>query len=666
MMSEKTITKGIPFESYSWSFGTTSFRVKELKYYIEKQLYLLQNFNEEYKHLEWNNEAQEIYSELLTKEGLFEITTMKEKNARVKTSSLVDLGLLNEKRELTQIGCKVIKETTTIKVNEIFNIREDSFIYLKQLLKYQDSDFDIKPFLAIIYTCLELDKTDFDFFAFILPQCKTKDELISAIDKYKKKDDIYEITYTLSEKSVKKYEYLLKNYDFDKKLNFDDFIMSLLPNRKSSEYSKPAVKLYKRLLNYWENKINSNVKSDEKYNFLKETDFSEIKDKAKIKLNKFMFGIDNLTVKSDKKQVISKFESTKLMSSKNIYEFTFNFAVLFAFGGRLANLEEYKDLNIRYIRLTDIFTIENNQIELDILPKYIFKQWKNSLLTTTKYNDEEYRTILETEQGIDDIHSFMQINTESVIKEIQKDYPQSNITDLKNFAKKIKEEKFNKLIETKFKPNDIIDLLNLIEKRKNDTDDNEILKKMNCDTSIPTVFEYLSGISLYWISEKKCNLFEILNLYLDSNLLPQRFASGLKPDLLYKNNNYDILIEVTLSKKDNQRKMELEPVTRHLGKYCLENKNKSAYCVFIAPYLDPNVLVSFRSYKKLKYYNSNDTTQFIDGLNIIPISIKDLIYILGKNFKYSETESKFCEILKSNESDGYLWYENTIKKIFSK
>ncbi len=665
-MSKKTVSKKIPFESYSWSFGTTSFRVKELKYYIEKQLFLLQKFNEKYKELEWNNEAQEIYSELLTEEGLFEIATMKEKNARVKTSSLVDLGLINEKRELTQVGNKIIKETAEIKFNKTFNIRKDSYIYLKQLLKYQDNDFNIKPFLAIIYSCIEFDKMDFDFFAYILPQCKTKDELLSSISKYKGKKDIYEITYNLSEKSIEKHKELFDTYDFKNKFEFDVFILSLLPNRKSSDYSKSAVELYKKLLDYWENLKNNKYNDDEKYNFLKETDFSDIKDKAKIKLNKFMFGIENLTNKSNKKEIISKFESSRLMKSKDIQEFTFNYAVLFAFGGRLANLEEYKDLNLRYIKLTDIFIIENNQVELDLLPKYIFKQWKNLLLDTINYNNKEYQEKLEKNQKINEIYDFMEPDMDLIVCEIKKDYPNSDISDLSSFAKKIKEEKFKNLIETKFKPQTVIDLLNLIEKRSNDKDDKEILEKMNCDTSIPTVFEYLSGISLYWISEKKCNLFEILNLYLDANLLPQRFASGLKPDLLYKNKDYDILIEVTLSKKDNQRKMELEPVTRHLGKYCLENKNKTAYCIFIAPYLDPNVLVSFRSYKKLKYYNSNNTSEFIDGLNIIPISIKDLIYILGNNFKYSDTENKFCEILNSDESDGYLWYENKIKKIFSK
>ena len=42
------------FKSYSWSIGTTSFRVSQLNYKIERQLELLKQFWSENPNLIWN------------------------------------------------------------------------------------------------------------------------------------------------------------------------------------------------------------------------------------------------------------------------------------------------------------------------------------------------------------------------------------------------------------------------------------------------------------------------------------------------------------------------------------------------------------------------------------------------------------------------------------
>ena len=50
----------VAFKSYSWSYGTTSFRVSELKYKIERQLILLKELWNEYPDRTWQ-ELQDIY-----------------------------------------------------------------------------------------------------------------------------------------------------------------------------------------------------------------------------------------------------------------------------------------------------------------------------------------------------------------------------------------------------------------------------------------------------------------------------------------------------------------------------------------------------------------------------------------------------------------------------
>ena len=99
----------IKFKTYSWGYGTTSFRVSELKYKIEKQLILLKELKDKYPKKSWQ-ELQLLYFEILVENGLAKPTSNnKEKDARQKTSSLKDLGLINENRDLTNIGLKLYK-----------------------------------------------------------------------------------------------------------------------------------------------------------------------------------------------------------------------------------------------------------------------------------------------------------------------------------------------------------------------------------------------------------------------------------------------------------------------------------------------------------------------------------------------------------------------------
>ena len=131
--------ENIQFQSYSWSIGTTSFRVSELNYKIEKQLQLLSQFWEENPSLKWDEDTQKKYyylmrdSQFLTGEA-----NWPSKDAREKTSGLVDIGVLTPNRMITDVGKKVLSLIDRdISKDNIFQIPEDSYIYLLQMLKLQ-------------------------------------------------------------------------------------------------------------------------------------------------------------------------------------------------------------------------------------------------------------------------------------------------------------------------------------------------------------------------------------------------------------------------------------------------------------------------------------------------------------------------------------------------
>lgn len=663
-------------ESYSWNIGTTSFRVKELKYHIERQLLLLDQFNNEYSTLDWNKEKQTLYAQFLNNDGLFKIVKTFDKDARVKTSSLAEIGLVTDKRQLTKVGYSLIKnlkqiddlylqQNTDIK-NNIFDIRADSYIYLKQLLKYQAKGFNLKPLLAVIYTCLTFGEADLDFICYILPQCKTKEEVINSIHIYKRNKNFTEAVkiFIKDSSNTKKAIEIISSFQYStntSRSEIQGLLSKILTHGKGEAYLKKTFELFFQLYEYWSNK--NEWSQSEKIRIIKEINFRNIRPKAATKLNKIILGVTKLKKSENWNIIIEHFESIDLVLSETFQEFIKNFYFIYELGKRLANLEEYKDLNLRYLSLTDIFVAENNTIKLDLLPKVIFEECKDYLLDAPLVeNEHEYKELLGSNIDIHEIHDFFTFSITNIQRKIKILYPEFNNTlySLNQFAELKKKERFNHLIENRFSIHKLVELLELLKCR----DDSTLQKEMNCEADPSTIFEYLIGICWYLLNEKKGDLFKIFNLYLDANLLPQRFASGGKPDMIYTLEDHDLIIEVTLAKKENQRRMELEPVSRHLGRHKLKIPHKDSYCIFVAPYLDPNVLVSFRAYKNLRYYDTDNINQYVTGLNILPINIDNMINILKSKKTYTKLKQEFFNIFNSSEMDGLTWYSNEIDKCY--
>lgn len=650
----------ISLEKYAWSIGTTSFRVENLRESIPQQLEALEELNSKYPELAWDKDKQILYSKLLTEKGIFIIDKTLDKDARVKTSSLSGLGLVTEDRKITNVGeyiLKSFKEESLDVSKNIFNISEDSFMYLKQFLKFQTYDnFKVKPFLVLLYFCTKFpDGISLDYFKYLVPLCVTKEDVLEAIKCIEKKENYLNFIFKKICESemtskVKKILTIHKNLTDDEKL-------SLFPHGKGPSYVEPILELYNQLIEY---KTLNNL--DEKYKHLANLNFKALKPKSLTIIKKILFGEDNnfSTTSKNKEKIINYFEQTSLFKSNNLL---FELYFLYTVSSYLANLIEYSDLNIRYFKLTDIFVISDEKIELDILPKFYFSKVSNQLLDVDILNNSEYREFLEKDIDFKNIYPFLNFDISSVKIEIIKTYPQlseSNFDEkIKDIILEQKERKFRELVDKKFTKENVIELLNAIQ-----INNKSVLKRYGFEASIPTILEYLVGISWFLISEKEGKLYDIFNLKLDSNSYPIRFASGGQADLIYKySDGHDVLLEVTMSDKDGQRKLELEPVPRHLGRYKMFN-NKNSYVVFIAKDLDPNVLVSFRAMKNLPYYDPNNTSRFVKGLKIIPLSIKNLISILKKEITYANLKNLFEKYYNDKEIDGYILYKKTLNLYF--
>ena len=159
-----------------------------------------------------------------------------------------------------------------------------------------------------------------------------------------------------------------------------------------------------------------------------------------------------------------------------------------------------------------------------------------------------------------------------------------------------------------------------------------------------------------------------MNLSLEADLLPKTHAGGGEADLVFQyeaENGYprhSLLIEATLADSTNQRRMEMEPVSRHLGEYMIINKDLQSYCIFVTNFLHMNVISDFRNRRKMEYYGGKKCEEMVNGMMITPLENELLVKILKKGIKYPKLYEIFHNLQESSLAPKE-WYEELKSKI---
>ena len=652
--------KELKYKSFCWVIGTTSFRTAKLNLKIEQQLRLLNEFHKKIDPWEWTNSTQEKYYDFMKgKEFVSGDASRKDKDAREKTSGLVDIGLIAENRLLTAVGQKLLDITNKeeISKNNIFNIEDDSFIYLKQLLKTSinvDGKF-VKPYIVLVYCLEELEYLTYDEFTYFIPLIidrESLNEIIKNIRKYRKKE-------LKKEDIIYKKLISMKNYQDAEKVLLankitEDLICLVGMNRKSKTYDKIFFQLYQLLKAIFIDKSNQNYL--ETFEII-----SKIIGKSSMHWKNLIFKTNRKeSVKKDKEKSIN--ENCPFKISKNEDEFKKLFFKYLHTFKAMATLEDYFDLNRRYLALTETFIFEDSVIKLDIFPKYYFRECISDLIDEAFIENKNLKDDIELSQISDNL----KIDLNKVYSNLSRDLniEIANPDEANKYIQDERYKRFNELIKTKFTDEILLNLLEYFEKRE----DKEIEKLVTDEATIPTIFEYILGIIWYKVSEFEGNILEYMKLSLEANLLPRTHASGGYADIIYeyvKNENYpkhSLLIEATLSDGSNQRKMEMEPVSRHLGDYRIKSKNSSDYSLFITTFLEQNIITDFR-FRKIMPYEKNG--EVIEGMKIIPIDTDFLKEIIKNKITYKELYFDFEEHYQKEPGERN-WYKNMIEKINKK
>jgi hypothetical protein len=668
----KKYTK-MKFQTFCWSLGTTSFRVKDLAFKLYKQLVILKELKAENAGKKWH-ELQEIYYDKMHKAGLATgDADRKEKDARQFTSSLVQMGLTDEERNPTEVGEKLIQiiESEVMARDNILKVSPEAYIFFKQMMKlrmdFNDKDYEsftIKPYMALIYMIYNLEYITYDELMYFVPLCRKTAEIqdtIEAIKKYRsgkiKIEDYLRNRIASMDNYKETLEYFI-NEDVGKPENFAKiglgrkgptydrvyfYIYSAIDKYKSCKTSKTKLKTVEEIIKHLKN-----IKSGE----------------IRKNWSEMLFG-DSIPRKVDE-ETLAALDKAVLLKRQSEEKFKTEFFYFMHINKWIATLKDYFDLNKRFLSLTETIVFMDGKASLDIIPKAFFAPVLDKLiddaLNFTAQDAEQFKKNISIEEA----YPYLSISEEALKTSISRLYPDYDMSKpASEYIHDKRMEKLNKIILDKFKAEDIIKILNWFKDRH----DGDILKHFeDCDANVPTIFEYVVAIIWYLISERKVNILEALNLTLDVNLLPKEHAAGGMSDIVFKYKKYkslpdhDLLLEVTLTEKDNQRRNEMEPVSRHLGQYRIRT-NDDTYAVFVANYLDDNVLCDFRQKKNTPFYNSGKS---IPGMKIIPLDLEFLEEIINKNMNYDKLYGIFESSYNNVITDGVRWYNEDLKNEFYK
>ena len=648
----------ITFQSYCWSLGTTSFRTKNFNRTIEEQLALLDQFwsKPENKNRQWtsNNELQCEYYYFLQGCGFLEGEAERpDKDAREKTSGLVDIGLINSNRRLTEVGRALLElsRSGNFESDNILQIAADSYIYMKQLLKTHCNIGNnvVRPFIVLLRFLLDKQLGGYitdEEFTYILPLCVSNSITQEALQNIRRirtgelsiDDVIMRILSSMANYSNA--HSLLINNHVSREL-----ICTIGMNRKSARYDLPYYDVFEDLYRFYVVKDLSVIGS--LLNHINRL-------KLKVAWRKYLFNTSNTyAIKSDPLGCSTVNAFTSCTTLEDFKEAFFKTMHLLK---AKATLYDYHDLNKRYLSTADIILFEDGKVCLDVIPKQFFASCIDELYKFAFIGSP----LLGSDCELTEISHSLQVSKEAIINGLNKEYKLeiASMDEAVMLVENQRYERFNRLVDTRFTDEKLIQMLDLLDRR----DDDSLMRMVTENADAPTIFEYVLGIIWYKISNRQGKILDYLNLSLDADLLPKSHAAGGDADIVYEYKESDsypqhtLLLEATLADRTNQRRMEMEPVSRHLGNHLIATQNTNSYCVFVTNNLNPNVISDFRQRKDSVYYGA-DVSRYITGMKIIPLETEDLRSIIKLHKRYPELYDKFEIAFKEERiTNPYDWW----------
>ena len=666
------------------NLGDTSFRRKNL---LDDYKVMLQGITEQLEEWDTKNSSQMAFYQYVAKSGLIddtfygdyysfisdkfkesifekyknkkEVTDYKslvkyfileqKKRGRTYTNALVKIGLVDEKRKITEVGEALLDgDIKQDDIEKLFNLSADNIIFLRQLLKLRvyesEGENYIYPFRMGIYLLSKFDDIPQKEFCTILSLIragKKEEEYREILDKYKfvKNKNMsfgeYVSGYIQEETSEIEFE---EKYRISKE-KFEKYFL----NRKSKDKIEDYFEFYEISLDFFENRNLETYKKLEK-----------ITKKGSIKK---AFGYNKVPFKFCK-TLKEFFEENKktIFKAENIEEFNKLFYELFRDSKNYDLIFEYNDMTIRTFNLSGIISFENGLVNLSY--KWLSKNIFSEIIGMKKLSNEVVKDNFHKNISFSEIFDLSEERIESFIEKLRKENNiPKEISIFEHFSDKIDKD-FEKKLEKRFSNDKVCSILNLFKNRENDE---KISKEVTDNAKIPTIFEYMLAIAWHRISNKEFNLKKSLKLSLDGDGFPLSHAPGGDGDIIAEYSDFDVMIEATLMDRNTQKRGELEPVIRHTTNLTIKNmeENKETYTFFVANELDMNVINIFRATSQIQLQSTQNREKYTNGIKIYSLTIDKIVYLLENNINYKYFLNRVFENYSKIEFIGKNWCEDT-------
>lgn len=653
------IYENINFQSYCWVLGTTSFRVAQMNLRIEEQLMHLRNFSQTVadKGEEWkwtgNNDLQSrFYYYLQEHDALTGDAPRPDKDARQKTSGLPTLGFTDNDRVITAAGEELLNyvEDGSFGADNYLMIPADSFIYFKQMLKTSLKIRDgvhVRPYFVLAHFLNEFGSLSFDELAYLIPL--VVDEQSLNIVKTKLSDvrngdisfDDVIVENLMAKENYKRAYALWMEHTVD-----EDLVTTVGMNRKSRKFDSLYFPFYQSLkrvfVDYRQStgevsELYKRIKELKTYSYWKQAIFGDSHPSKIIKEGAASFAPDNpFASVSDENQL------------KKVF-----FTLLHLYKAR-ANLSDYFDLNRRYFKLTDTVLFRERTVTFDSIPAAFFSLVGDQLLEDMFTQSGKLDESLE----LSDISPMFDITEARLLTALSSEFGVEidSLTQAKSVVQDERYERLHDLLDNRFTKDVFLELLDCFITR----DDERVKELVTEDATPSTIFEYVLALIWYEFSGRQGDVLHFMKLSFEADLMPRTHAQGGGADIIFEFEEsdtypeHDMLIEATLADGTNVRRMEMEPVSRHLGTHVLETGNHSDYCVFVAPEIEVNVANDFRFRKQSGYWGKNEEYA---PLKIIPIDIVQVKQLVEKKSTYPDLYELFETAHNSDERRPLKWRE---------
>ena len=290
-------------------------------------------------------------------------------------------------------------------------------------------------------------------------------------------------------------------------------------------------------------------------------------------------------------------------------------------------LDDYADLNLRYLKATGLFRTRGRGITVSPERAEIAQHLSNESLVSlddgsylrqlwhgASLPTDERQTAVAVARSLEQMIRQKGVETETV------DFISLDDDQLR-VARHHLEAQLQRLDEEAFadqqvnQVEEIVDLMDAILARG---------RKVLADGSViprgemAVYFEWVVWRAFLAIDSLENSPWDARRFEIDQDSLPVGHAPAGGPDMSFIFEDAIVVVEVTLTSSSRQEAAEGEPVRRHVARYAEDNTtNKAVYGLFIAPRVDTNTAHTFRSGD---WYRPDESKI---NVHIVPMELED-------------------------------------------